>query len=102
MKDRITEWVLTSCIFGTLALIFLILFPKLITSIAYRFLTPWFEFCRFVTPDSWEITRNSFAGLLWLVSGLFVLCILAGAVTTLACHFTTRARSQLLTKIQSS
>lgn len=83
MKRRFIQWGLCSGIIAVVSLLGLLLFDRVVISIFEPLLRPWFLLCRAVTPDAWEVRGNILLGMMWMISGIFVFCILFGAFATL-------------------
>ena len=58
----------------------LLLIPETTMAVLEAPLDPWFDLCRYVTPQEWQTMGNITMAMLWLFSGVTVLSILTGAV----------------------
>jgi hypothetical protein len=94
MKRRLIQWSLCSGIVALVSLLGLLLFDREVVSIFEPLLRPWFGLCCAITPDSWEIQGNILLGLMWMISGVLVYCILFGAIATVLLSAIERRRNK--------
>jgi hypothetical protein len=92
MKRRFVQWSLISAGAGSLVLVGLLIFPKLSIALVEPLLEPWLAICRALTPEAWQVQGNILLGMGWMISGVALYSLLAGAVAVAAWAFVDRRR----------
>lgn len=80
MKNRFFYWMFFSGLSFVFGFGSIVLFEEPAFDMAEVFLEPWFVFCRYVTPLSWQTLGNIPLGLSLLVTGLGFYSMLVGAI----------------------
>jgi hypothetical protein len=58
----------------------MLFFSEAFISVAQFPMTPWLAFCQNVAPEAWQTRGNILLGLMWLISGTVIYCLLIGAI----------------------